>query len=973
MCLLLFFLVPTVTVSPVSGAETFNGSCIAAERGTLLSFKAGVTSDPSRLLKSWRGEDCCKWYGASCSSRTGHVVKLDLRNDFFVEDFDGLHDDQAVHWLRGQISSSLLSLCHLKHLDLSGNILGGNMSIPEFIGSLKSLTYLDLSNMNFSGRVPPQLGNLTKLAYLDINNDILDAYAFSSDVSWLASLHSLEYLDMSYVNLSVAVGWVHAVNKLPNLRGLYLINCGLNSSIPSLGHHNLTVLEELRLSHNPFNSPTAPNWYWDVTSLKVLDIEKCELSGPFPDELGNLTMFEALDMGWNSIEGMIPATLKNLCRLQAVYLAENNIGGDVTDLIERLPNCSWNSLQELILFETNITGTLKSVPNLTALSTLFLMKNHLSGSVPVEIGTLNYLAELHIGNNNFSGVISETHFSGLANLKSIDFSQTYLEVKVDSDWEPPFNLDRAFLSSCHLGPQIPNWLQWQKSISYLVMSDAGLIGKIPDWFWTTFSNAWLLDLSYNQISGELPLSLEFMSVEELFLQSNHLIGSIPQLPRSIKLLDISENSLSGHLPSNLGAPYLHVVVLFSNCITGIIPYSICQSPHLRILDLSNNLLTGGLPGCGKEELKQNNPSSSNSSRINSANSSSLGIRALLLRNNSLSGGFPLLLKQFQNLVFLDLSQNRFSRKLPTWISESMQRLLMLQLRSNNLSGHIPIEITCIFSLRILDLANNSFSGVMPRSLENLKALTTTVVALDTIDNPFQELYEYTSTASGQSNNDSLSLVIKGQVLEYGKNAIYLKSIDLSCNRLAGQIPEELGSLLGLINLNLSSNFLSGNIPYKIGNLQLLESLDLSNNLLFGEIPQGLSDLTSLSCLNLSYNNLSGRIPSGHQLDTLKTDDPTSMYIGNPGLCGHPLPKACPGDNPAQEDPARWHEDDSTQMDFHLGLTVGFLAGLWIIFCGLFFKKTWRYAYFSLCDKLYDKVHVFFVVTWKQWFRKPGTN
>jgi len=146
--------------------------------------------------------------------------------------------------------------------------------------------------------------------------------------------------------------------------------------------------------------------------------------------------------------------LKNLCRLQAVYLAENNIGGDVTDLIERLPNCSWNSLQELILFETNITGTLKSVPNLTALSTLFLMKNHLSGSVPVEI--LKYLAELHIGNNNFSRVISETHFSGLANLKSIDFSQTYLEVKVDSDWEPPFNLDRAFLSSCHLGPQIPN-------------------------------------------------------------------------------------------------------------------------------------------------------------------------------------------------------------------------------------------------------------------------------------------------------------------------------------------------------------------------------------------------------------------------------------------------------------------------------------------------------------------------------------
>jgi len=342
------------------------------------------------------------------------------------------------------------------------------------------------------------------------------------------------------------------------------------------------------------------------------------------------------NMGWNNIEGMIPATLKNLCSLQSVYLAGNIIGGDVTDLIERLPNCSRNSLQKLILSATNITGTtLKSVLNLTALSILYLQENHLSGYVPVEIGTLKYLTYLHFGGNSLSGVISETHFSGLTNLKSIDFSHNYLQVKVDSDWIPPFDLDRAYLSSCHLGPQIPNWLRWQKSISELEMSDAGLIGRIPDWFWTTFSNARHVELSYNQISGELPLSLEFMSVEELFLQSNHLIGSIPELPRSIVLLDISKNSLSGHLPSNFGAPYLQVAVLFSNRITGIIPYLICQSPHLRVLDLSNNLLTRGLPDCGKEVLKQRNPYSNNSSRINYANSYSLEIRTLLLSNNSL--------------------------------------------------------------------------------------------------------------------------------------------------------------------------------------------------------------------------------------------------------------------------------------------------------------------------------------------------
>ncbi|CAL4903267.1 unnamed protein product [Urochloa decumbens] len=975
MCLLLFFLAPSV----VSSAEmSFNGSCIAGERDALLSFKAGITRDPTRRLRSWRGQDCCRWYGVRCRASTGHVVKINLRNHFFARDFfDNFIGNDHVHWLRGQISSSLLALRHLKHLDLSGNDLGGHKPVPEFVGSLGSLKYLNLSYMNFSGRVPPQLGNLTRLVYLDIGVDyFFNAYSSSSDISWLSGLHSLEHLDMSGVDLSAAVDWVHSVNALPNLRVLYLYLCGLNSSIPSHLHHNLTVLEQLDLSQNPFGIPAAPNWYWDITSLKSLDISYCELAGPFPDDLGNLTKLEVLSMRGNNMEGMIPSTLRKLCSLQMVDLGYNNIGGDVTVLIERLPKCSWNSLQELYLEGSNITGTiLKPVANLTALNSLYISNNHLSGSVPVDIGTMENLTYLYIGNNSLSGVISEDHFSALTNLKEIDLSHTNLQVLVDSDWEPPFNLDVAHFSSCHLGPHIPNWLRWQPSISLLEISDTGLSGTIPDWFWSTFSNATHLDLSYNQITGELPYNLEFMSVLEFFLQSNHLTGSVPYLlPRSIELLDISKNSLNGQLPPNFGAPKLQVVILFSNCITGTIPESICRWPQLQTLDLSNNLLTRGLPDCEKHELKQWNPSSNNSSWVNSSNPYSLEIRTLLLNNNSLSGAFPLFLKQCQNLKFLDLTQNKFSGKLPAWISEDMPNLVMLRLRSNNFSGHIPFEIMRHFSLRILDLANNSFSGVVPQSVVNLTALTTPVVASNPMDNPFEEDYENEGTffELGMSN-DSLSLVIKGQVLDYRENAIFFMSIDMSCNRLVGKIPEEMGSLLGLINLNLSSNFLCGNIPYKIGSMQSLESLDLSNNQLSGEIPCRLSNLTSLSYLNLSYNNLSGRIPSGHQLDTLKTDDPASMYIGNPGLCGHPLPKVCPGDERAPDGPVMWHEDDNTRMDFQLGLTVGFLAGLWIIFCGLLFNKTWRYAYFNLFDRLYDKLHVFSVLTWQQWIKNTGTN
>jgi len=93
-----------------------------------------------------------------------------------------------------------------------------------------------------------------------------------------------------------------------------------------------------------------------------------------------------------------------------------------------------------------------------------------------------------------------------------------------------------------------------------------------------------------------------------------------------------------------------------------------------------------------------------------------------------------------------------------------------------------------------------FSGVIPQSLANLKALTTTMDS-EGDNNPFEEVYDsaYWSGDMGMSG-DSLSLPTKGQVLDYTGNILFFKSIDLSCNRLVGQIPKEIGALLGLINL-----------------------------------------------------------------------------------------------------------------------------------------------------------------------------
>ncbi|KAM0042397.1 putative non-specific serine/threonine protein kinase [Helianthus debilis subsp. tardiflorus] len=132
-------------------------------------------------------------------------------------------------------------------------------------------------------------------------------------------------------------------------------------------------------------------------------------------------------------------------------------------------------------------------------------------------------------------------------------------------------------------------------------------------------------------------------------------------------------------------------------------------------------------------------------------------------------------------------------------------------------------------------------------------------------------------------------VFKGSELEHKKTRYIVVNMDLSSNKLEGEIPVELTALAMLMGLNLSHNHLSGSIPDSIGNMKALASLDLSDNQLSGTIPPSMAALNDLSSLNLSYNKLSGRIPTGKQLQTLI--DP-SIYAGNRDLCGEYLQNNC---------------------------------------------------------------------------------
>ncbi|XP_019157700.1 PREDICTED: receptor-like protein 12 [Ipomoea nil] len=590
-----------------------------------------------------------------------------------------------------------------------------------------------------------------------------------------------------------------------------------------------------------------------------------------------------------------------------------------------------NKLQVLSLYRNMLTGEMpKQIGNLSKLQDLDLATNRLCGPLPENLGySCPMIKRLYISNNKLEGIVTENHFVNLTKLTTLDASGNRLTMRVNPNWTPPFQLDRLYLSGWNLGPQFPLWLQSQHQISVVDISNAGIEGELPTWLWNFSSQIELVNVSHNQLRGQIQ-NIPSHSTREIgmsfsvFLSSNQFSGPLPRISIHIIGLDLSNNSFSGNVSKFFchaqKVPYeLRILHLGGNDLFGEIPDCWMHWPYLRVLNMKENKLNGSIP---------------NSIRLLSR------LESLDMHKNMLSGPIPSSLQNCTLLLKIDLAENGFTGKIPRWLGTRLLNLTIFRLRSNKFYGEFPLEFCHLKSLRILDLSNNNFSGVIPRCLKNLTAM----IDEDEIQD---EEFEMGYSLFGWGFGENAIVTTKG--LEYEYYTVILSlfvGMDLSSNNFLGDIPIELANLVRLISLNLSRNNLTGNIPMEMGNMRFLESLDLSRNQLSGKIPSSFSSLSTLGVLDLSYNNLSGKIPSGTQLQGFNA----SCYIGN-NLCGPPLLQCCSVDD-GKIPKSEYKGDDSSEVvdwfyvSMAIGFVVGFAVGFWAV-CGSLFLGLWEDCLFSI--------------------------
>lgn len=498
----------------------------------------------------------CDWHGISC--------------DELVEESNSTECEWVITGLnlyemnlQGAIPDIIGSLKYLRYVDLSSNYLTG--SLPNSLGNLTSLFSLLLYGNEISGSIPQSIGSLSFLQYLHVDDNLLSAM-IPGVIGDLSNLRDL-YLDHNLLSGPIPEN----IGDLSNLRDLFINNNRLSGPIPdSIG--DLSSLKNLNLDDNQLSGP-IPDSIGDLSNLDYMYLNNNQLSGTIPDSIGDLSNLQDLFINSNKLSGTFPDSFMEFWSLESLYLEGNQLSGTVTDSIWSLPYlalshnhfsgllfissdivllfASHNRFSSLYVDENttvahvdmsdnNVHGTLPAHLFSDSLQRFVATSNCFSGSIPMEICDAASLITLSLNGLGTANSCRKLLLPAINEVSSFSMKKSITGGIPECIFALPY-LETLQLSGNNIKGTLSNDLVVSDSLEFISLSHNSLSGTIPK---SLLTNELLgLDLGFNRFGGAVGSSVAFVNETRIVLEVNRLSGDIPR--SWIDLEDI--NILTGNM------------------------------------------------------------------------------------------------------------------------------------------------------------------------------------------------------------------------------------------------------------------------------------------------------------------------------------------------------------------------------------------------------------------------------------------
>ncbi|MCO5550892.1 hypothetical protein L7F22_004386 [Adiantum nelumboides] len=228
-----------------------------------------------------------------------------------------------------------------------------------------------------------------------------------------------------------------------------------------------------------------------------------------------------------------------------------------------------------------------------------LNRENLSGTLPEELGQLQYLALFHINTNRFYGTlpwsISCWHYLYELDVSNNFFSGTFPQVTLSLP-----SLAYLDIRFNNFNGPLPDEL-FYKPLDALFVNDNFFDQEISE----TLGNSTVSVVVFanNNFTGGIPTTVGNMNntLREIIFLNNNFSGCVPSEfgeLEGLTVLDISFNNLSGTVPMSIALMTdLRQLNIAHNLLTGQIPGSICALPNLENFTASYNYFIGEAPSC----------------------------------------------------------------------------------------------------------------------------------------------------------------------------------------------------------------------------------------------------------------------------------------------------------------------------------------------------------------------------------------